>query len=260
LSTKATRLYPLPPREMPAGEIYADLELPPAGRQDPSRPYVILNVVASVDGKTTIEGKASGIGSEVDRTAMRTLRSKVDAVMIGANTLRAEKLSLGLDETAPDSQPLAIILTTTGDIPLETNLIFHEGQEVLVITTLIATHHASDSHEERLRLHAQVLRLPATPTGYPDLTRALQTLKCDYAVDRLLVEGGPRLNRSLIYEGLADELFVTVAPKLLGGTPSDIQTLLDGGLPTPEDLGLLSVYYGAADELFLRYAFCRVYR
>ena len=48
-----------------------------------------------------MEGKAAGIGSTADRRTMRTLRSKVDAVMIGAGTLRAEKLSLGLDPTDP---------------------------------------------------------------------------------------------------------------------------------------------------------------
>ena len=86
------RLYPPPRQEVSA--IYEDLS--PSWRRDGERPYVILNMVSSLDGRTAIEGKAAGIGSTTDRKTMRTLRSKVDAVMIGAGTLRAEKLSLGL--------------------------------------------------------------------------------------------------------------------------------------------------------------------
>ena len=62
-----------------------------------------------------MEGKAAGIGSATDRRTMRTLRFKVDAVMVGAGTLRAEKLSLGLDPTDGVPQPLAIIITNTAD-------------------------------------------------------------------------------------------------------------------------------------------------
>jgi riboflavin biosynthesis pyrimidine reductase len=132
LIRKIVRLYPLPAREV-AGALYEDLEMPSPWRRDASRPYVVINMVSSVDGKSTMGGKASRIGSVSDRQTMRTLRSKADAVMIGANTLRAEKLSLGLDEPARDPQPLAVIVTNTGNVPLESNLIIGEGQEVVVV-------------------------------------------------------------------------------------------------------------------------------
>ncbi len=125
------RLYPPPAREVSA--VYEDLELPPTGHRDAVRPYVIINTVSSVDGRTTMEGKAAGIGSATDRRTMRTLRSKVDAVMIGAGTLRAEKLSLGLDGPDGLPQPLAIIVTDSGEVPLDEHLIVEEGQEVLIL-------------------------------------------------------------------------------------------------------------------------------
>lgn len=206
-------------------------------------------MVASVDGKAAIGGKASSIGSKIDRLAMRNLRAQVDAVVIGASTLRAERLSLGLDTTSRGPQPLGIILTTTGDVPLHTNLVQHAGQDILVISTETI----ADALTQRLADRAQVLRIPAGPDGYPDLTQALRTLKREYGVGSLLVEGGPRLNRALIFEDLLDELFVTIAPKLLGGDPPDIRTILEGTIPAPTTLRLLSVHL-AADELFLRYA------
>lgn len=250
MTGRIRRLYPLPAILLSGRGIYEDLELPPEASRDPSRPYVIINMVSSVDGKTAVEGRSSGIGDEVDRRTMRTLRSKADAVMIGAGTLRAERLSLGLDD--PDGpQPLAVIVTKTGDVPLKSNLIVGEHQKVLVITT----QHAPDNLEDSfLRESARVLRAPATPSGDVSLEEALKILKTEHAVELLLVEGGPSLNHGLISSNLADELFLTLAPKLLGGTAEAAFAILGGGpdLP-PINARLLSVYL-AGSGLFLRYA------
>ncbi len=214
-------------------------------------------MVVSVDGQAAVGGKAHHIGSDADRHTMRNLRANSDAVMVGANTLRAERLSLGLDdETSPDSEPLAqplgVILTTTGDVPLQTNLVFHESQTVLVV----ASGEIPEHRAEALSARARVLRVTATSDGHPDLSKTLQVLKQDYAVERLLVEGGPTLNRALISAGLVDELFLTLAPKLLGSITTDARTILGGTLPAPEDLRILSAHL-AADELFLHYAISR---
>ena len=248
MTEKATRLYPLPPREVPAGEIYADLELPPPGRQDPSRPYLIINMVSSIDGKSTIWGRTAGLGDEADRQTMRNLRSKADAVMVGAGTLRSERISLGLDEPADGPQPLAVVATGTGNVPLESNLILHESQEVLLLLP-------ENLHVPRYGYEsARSLRVPRDPSGNMDLREALKRLKNEHAVDLLLVEGGPTLNHALASRGLADELFLTLAPKLLGGEGSDSATVL-GGAPLPPEASSPKLLSGhlAGDELFLRY-------
>jgi 2,5-diamino-6-(ribosylamino)-4(3H)-pyrimidinone 5'-phosphate reductase len=255
LTGKILRLYPLPAQELVAESIYEDLELPPPGRRDYSRPYVIMNMVSSIDGRTAIGGKASRIGSETDRRVMRTLRSKADAVMIGAGTLRAEKMSLGLDELSRAAQPLAVIVTKTGNVPLGTNLIIGERQEVLVITA----EDASEADIKTLREHASVLRLQATSAGGVSLEEALKELEATRGVELLLVEGGPRLNYSLVSRGLADELFLTLASKLLGSTGSDALTLLEGpkfSLPTSPKAELVSIHL-SDNELYLRYRFER---
>jgi 2,5-diamino-6-(ribosylamino)-4(3H)-pyrimidinone 5'-phosphate reductase len=251
LSDTALKLYPLPVREIPGAAIYEDVELPRAKRHDPARPYVILNAVASVDGRATIGGRSSGIGSGTDRRAMRTLRSKVDAVMIGANTLRAEKLSLGLDEFSSGSQPMAVVMTTTGEVPLETNLIADDSQEVLVVIP----QDTSGDKIDRLRGRAGVLRVPATPSGSANLQEALEALKAERGVEIVLVEGGPTLNHSLISQGFTDEIFLTLAPTLVGGTRPDALTILEGTvLPTSRipELQLVSVCLFTS-ELYLRY-------
>jgi 2,5-diamino-6-(ribosylamino)-4(3H)-pyrimidinone 5'-phosphate reductase len=248
---KVLRLYPPPGREVSA--IYEDLDLPPSWRRDAARPYVIINTVSSVDGRIAIEGKAAGIGSTTDRRTMRTLRSRADAVMIGAGTLRAEKLSLGLDPTDGVPQPLAIIVTDTGDVPLEEHLIVKEGQEVLILLSDAAPKRVV----ERLRTLAPVLRAPADSTGAVDLAKALLALEAERGVESLVVEGGPGLNHALISRHLVDELFLTMAPELLGGTAAQTLTLLRGStLPARPTLELLSIHV-ADGELFLRYSLSR---
>jgi 2,5-diamino-6-(ribosylamino)-4(3H)-pyrimidinone 5'-phosphate reductase len=249
---KILRLYPLPAREVSA--MYEDLELPPTGRPDAARPYVIINTVSSVDGRTAMGGKAADLGSGIDRQTMRTLRSRADAVMIGAGTLRAERLTLGLDETGVP-QPLAIIVTATGDVPLEEHLIVEGGQEVLIALSDAAPRRVV----ERLLTLAPVMRTPADSTGAIDLEKALLVLKVERGVESLVVEGGPGLNHALISLNLVDELFLTVAPELLGGSADQTLTLLRGPTLPARDrptLDLVSIHL-SGDELFLRYYLAR---
>ena len=215
-----------------------------------SGPYIVINMVSTLDGKTSLEGKASGIGTEADRSAMRTLRSKVDAVMIGAGTLRAEKLSLGLDASDSARSPLAVIVSGTGDVPLKNNLVRYANQDILVILP-------ESAGEVHLGRDAEVLQTPATASGRVDLAKAMEVLKAERAVDRLLVEGGPTLIHALISSGLGDELFVTLAPTLFGTGDLEEPSMLGGPLAEPQALHLLSAYL-ADDELFLRYELPRI--
>ena len=217
--------------------------------RNPDLPYTITNMVSSLDGQASAGGKVAGIGSEVDRTTMRNIRAQVGAVIIGAGTLRAERLSLGLDDRAQCRQPLAVILTGGGDVPLRDNLVSHEGQAVLVITT----RRRASTLRRSLKDRAEVLGIPEDPDGYPDPKHALRYLRQRRGIVSVLVEGGPKLNQNLISHGLIHELFLTVAPELLGGSSYSPRTILEGHLPKSVALRLISVHL-ASDELFLRYS------
>ena len=179
---------------------------------------------------------------------MRTLRSKVDAVMVGAGTVRAERLSLGLDEEASSvesAQPLAVILSSSGDVPLD-NLVIHEGQQVLIVRPKGASGGSAAGA-------VRTLTAPVDPEGNVDLRETLGLLAREHRVGSLLVEGGPILGHAFLSGGLADELFLTIAPKVVGGASEESSLIFDG--PPLEDVGvkLVSVYL-VGDELFLRYA------
>jgi 2,5-diamino-6-(ribosylamino)-4(3H)-pyrimidinone 5'-phosphate reductase len=229
--------------------IYQGIWFPPSRGRDPTRPYVFINMVASVDGKTAVEGKASSLGSAADRSVMRTLRSRADAVMVGGGTLRAEKLSLSLEADEPGPRPLAVILTSTGDVPLESNLIRDRRQRLLVLVS----ERVEEGVERHLGCLAEVRRMPTAASGLIDLAKALKIMHTEYGIDVLLCEGGPTLNHALISANLTDELFVTLAPTLVGEAIPKAPTFLNGSLEEPRRLRLISAH-PARDELFLRYA------
>lgn len=244
--SRASRLLPLPAAEIPAGEIYADLTFPEP-QQD--RPYTAINMVSTVDGRVTVGGRAGGIGGQVDRAVMRILRSRVDAVMVGAGTVRSEKINLGLPDDLRGAldypmNPLGVVLSRSGDVPLD-NLAAAEGERLLFVISEEAPREA----EKELSGRGEVRR---ALTGGDDHRRAVELLWREYGVGRLLVEGGPSLNHALIQGSLADELFLTLAPKLSGGAGTS--SILSGGeLEKTRGLSLISVYESGG-EMYLRYS------
>jgi 2,5-diamino-6-(ribosylamino)-4(3H)-pyrimidinone 5'-phosphate reductase len=253
-----------------AEDVYADIYFP--NRE--ARPYVLINMISSLDGKVAVGGKAGSLGGPVDRTVMRTLRAQADAVMVGAGTLRAEKLTLAVPEDRARArkarglkpQPLAVVATTTGNVPLEENLLGPSPDNLLIF----ASAETPQEHLGTLSSYASVEVVPEEKTTNTpetagssrtersasrlDLARALATLKKRHAVDVLLVEGGPALNHALVSSGLADELFLTLAPRLLGGEMPGALTILEGPSLTPHktEPKLISIHI-SGEELFLRY-------
>lgn len=219
-------------------------------------------MISSLDGKAAIYGKAGSIGSPTDRFLMHSLRARADAVMVGAGTLRAEKLTLGVPEGLArvrasrglKFQPLAIVTTVTGELPLRENLLGSSPDNLVVLAS-------SETPRHRLSMLSSEASVEIVPQGKAlapglDLTSALETLKERYSVDLLLVEGGPALNHALITLSLVDELFLTLAPKLLGGAQSST-TILEGPNILPQKslkAEPISIYLSEGGELFLRYA------
>jgi 2,5-diamino-6-(ribosylamino)-4(3H)-pyrimidinone 5'-phosphate reductase len=158
------------------------------------------------------------------------------------------------------------VATATGDVPLEENLLGPSPDNLVIF----ASAETPQEHLCTLSSYASVEVVAEEKTTTPemagssrtdrsasrlDLAQVLETLKKRHAVDVLLVEGGPALNHTLVSSDLADELFLTLAPKVLGGdaryaTP----TVLEGppiGCQKAQPR-LISIHF-ADNELFLRY-------
>jgi 5-amino-6-(5-phosphoribosylamino)uracil reductase len=241
------RLFPLPGADLPIEDVYSILDWQAA----PARPFVALNMVASVDGRVALEGSARGIGSTVDRALMLALRANADAVMFGAGTLRAEGVGKGVPADrvpyrltrglAP--QPLLVVLTASGRLPLERSFFADPDRAIVCVAR-------STPREAVERLEARTtVRIAGDER--PDPAEVLRILGVEFGIRHVLCEGGPELSHSLLAAGLLDELYFTLAPRLLGG---EERSLLAGApFVPPIGLALLSVHEHEG-ELFLRYA------
>jgi riboflavin-specific deaminase-like protein len=211
------------------------------------RPFVAMNFAVTVDGRATIDGVSGPIGSAADTAMLAGLRTRFDAVMIGAGTMRAERYGRPVGDPEKREKrvadglpatPLMVIVAGTLELPWDAPLFADEEARVLILT-------ASRAEPPETASSVEVLR----HEGTVDLGTALRTLGDEHDVRTVLCEGGPRLHAELEARGLVDELFLTIAPKLSGGTALRI---LEGDLPEVEPLELAWLLEQQG-ELFARY-------
>lgn len=214
------------------------------------RPYVVCNFVSSADGKASAEGKTALLGGDGDRAVFRLLRTQVDAVLAGTGTLAVERYGalIRFAEMADirraegrEEQPLAVVISRSGRVPFDIPLFADERARVALYAP------AQTSVPPGA---AQVVQHPY-PDGEQGLAGVLRSLREDHGVRSLLCEGGPALFSGLLAEDLVDELFLTLAPTLVGGAELEITT----GDALSELLSLRLIWALEYEgNLFLRYA------
>jgi riboflavin biosynthesis pyrimidine reductase len=251
------RLRRLLPAGAPASvsEVIEELGLWDRSVEAQVRPQVILNMISTADGRATLAGRSGALSNSADRALFHGLRCAVDAVLVGAGTVRVERYGRIIPDAARrelrrrrglSDEPLACIVSgrveLEGDIPL----LREPSARVVILTGSEASLPASAAHVEYIRTgHA----------GRCELPDAIAELGERYGVQRVLCEGGPHLAWQLLAAGLLDELFLTVAPMLAGGEPSSgeaLRILAGGELVPSRELELLGVL-SSGSELFLRY-------
>jgi riboflavin-specific deaminase-like protein len=211
------------------------------------RPLVAVNFAATVDGRATIGGVSGPIGSSADTAMLARLRTRFDAVMIGAGTMRAERYGrlvgdreqrrrrelIGLPQ-----DPLMVIVSGRLDLPWDAPLFTAGDGRVLIFT-------ASEAEPPATATPLRVIR----HEGFVDLAKALRELRQECGIRALLCEGGPGLHGELEGGGIVDDLFLTIAPKLAGG---EAPRILEGKLPATAELELAWLLEQDG-ELFARY-------
>jgi 5-amino-6-(5-phosphoribosylamino)uracil reductase len=217
------RLLPTPAEGLTAGDVAAEIP----GPAPAERPFVFLNMIATADGRATVEGRTAPIANRADYELFHALRARTDAVMVGAETIRVEGYG--------PMEQLAVVVSRSVELPTETGLLAAPENRVVIVTP-------SPSAE-----------LPPCAAGVsylraPDLATALRRLRDEHGVRSIDCEGGPALNGSLIPAGLVDELHLVIAAKLAGGP--DRLTVYSG--TAPAELSLLSLHESGG-YLFVRY-------
>lgn len=192
-------------------------------------PYVIINVAMTADGKIdTFKRQGTNISSADDWQRVDQLRSEVDAVMVGGNTLvdedprltvkspklREARRSRGLDEN-----PAKIGIISQANLNLDGRFINDGPARILIFTT------KRTSKSQIVKLEEENVEVFVIGEQRVDLAVMLKKLS-ELGIQRLLVEGGGTINSALIQQRLVDEIHIYIAPLIFGG--AETPTLADG--------------------------------
>ncbi len=208
---------------------------------------VISNTAITLDGRISpTRDRFSAPGSRTDHRMMSRLRNQVDAILIGGNTFRATPIPLVPNaadlEEAPRPLPMwNVIVSASFDLPRPERWLHDPRIRRLILT---AGREAAEEDE------VEIVSYPGAPPI--PLPWIIETLEAR-GIHQLLVEGGGQLVYQFLRDGLLDELYLTLCPKILGvrGAPS----LADG--PCPLGSPYRSLHLCSADvigdEIFLLY-------
>lgn len=199
-------------------------------------PFVILKIAQTLDGKIATKlGDSKWITQEDSRRFVHSLRSCVDAVLVGANTVRRDDPELTIHD-AKGENPIRIILDSSGKISNQTKVIKeNENGKTIVATTNQKTGEkfaAGSVGKEKV----EIWKLKKGEDGKVDLVQLLKKARKNQ-ITSLLVEGGSKVFTSFLKEKLVDKIYYFLSPKILGK-----------GLDSFDDLGIKEI----SDSITLR--------
>ncbi len=186
---------------------------------DRDRPHVLMMSEITVDGKLTLRRGASSkilmkyMAPETEILLHQT-RAECDAIMVGANTIRIDNSILTV-RLVEGKSPLRVIPSNMADIPMDANVLGPDAR------TVIAVSEAAPA-ERVARLRERGVDVVVAGANQVNLPELMQILKNDYDVSRMMIEGGPTLNWSMLNHRLVDEIRLIHLPFIVGGadTPS----------------------------------------
>ena len=192
------------------------------------RPYVVVNVAMSADGKiSTRERRQVKISGRQDFVRVDRLKAGSDAVMVGIGTVladdpsltvkaeecRARRLNRGVDE-----HPVRIVVDSSARIPLEASIL-HKGAG----KRIVAVSSRADSRKiTALQKYATII---IAGENEVDMVTLMDKLG-EMGIQRVMVEGGGTLIAGLISAGLVNEIYTFIGNMIIGG--KDSPTFVDG--------------------------------
>jgi diaminohydroxyphosphoribosylaminopyrimidine deaminase/5-amino-6-(5-phosphoribosylamino)uracil reductase len=184
------------------------------------KPFVIVKGALTLDGWiATQTGNSKWITNEKSRKFVHALRKRVDAIMIGIETLIADKPLLTPYLTRRSARdPIKVIVDTNLKIPLNSRLFNSRTSALTIIATGSNINNSKRKNLEGLGARIITCRIRDGRIDLADLMDKLAGM----SISSVLVEGGATIFGSVIREGLVDKFYIFLAPKILGG---------DNGIP-----------------------------
>ena len=183
------------------------------------KPFVLIKVAMSADGRiATKTGDSKYITSKEARTLVHQVRTEVDAVMVGVNTVIRDDPEL-TPRLYKGKDPLKIVVDSNLKIPKNCNLMKDPSRLVVATTTK-----ASKSDVQRLQDKGIRVIITKPDKGMVDLKELIKELGKSEIIN-VMIEGGSELNSSAINAGLVDKIMIFTAPKLIGNGKGAIGNL-----------------------------------
>ena len=172
-------------------------------RMTRGRPWVRMKIAATLDGRTALaNGKSQWITGEEARRDGHRWRARACAIATGAGTVKADDPQLTVRDVETPRQPLRVVIDSQVETPAKARVL--QGEQALVF----------DAVKGKSLPNAEIVVL-SNAGGKVDLAKMLEELG-KRGINELHVEGGFKLNGSLVREGLVDEFLIYLNPSLLG--------------------------------------------
>jgi 2,5-diamino-6-(ribosylamino)-4(3H)-pyrimidinone 5'-phosphate reductase len=175
-------------------------------------PFIHVNCAMSADGKIAgIDRKQVTISSEEDKTRVRSLRKKYDAILVGVGTILSDDPHLTVKGLDYDSNPIRIVIDPHGKTPDDAQVLDDRAPTIMITT---------EECEKEFDCEETII------TGKTiDLKKMLNELSEEVGIESILVEGGGETIAEFFKEKLVDKYTVYVGGLIIGGR----------GSPTPAD-------------------------
>jgi riboflavin biosynthesis pyrimidine reductase len=207
------QLVPTPLDEVDAFARYADDARPRVG----DRPWLLANMISSLDGATHVDGLSGGLAAPADRVAFRAIRAVADIILVAAGTARSEQyhpisttteVARARAARGQPERPRLAIITRHLDLDLDGELFLAPEPPVI-----LTTEHAPPARVRHAEARTTVLQFPGDRVDVRAAVRALGEIGADV----VLSEGGPTLIGQLAAADVLDELCLSVSPLIVGG-------------------------------------------
>jgi riboflavin biosynthesis pyrimidine reductase len=186
------------------------------------------NMIASLDGGATADGKSGSLAGPGDRAVFAEMRQLADVILVGAGTVRSENYA-GAQLSPAQRQarqrrgqaevpPIAVV-TNSAALHHDARIFTRTEVAPLILTSAEAVADA----QSRLGSVAEIIDASGPDPDGVDAATVLKIL-AERRLLRVLAEGGPQFLGSLIEHDLLDELCLTIAPLLVGGGARRIAT------------------------------------
>lgn len=208
-------------------------------------PYLTLKLATTIDGRIAdSRGHSKWITCDKSRTELHRIRNKVDAIMVGAQTIRADNPSL---INKSNNFVYRVIVSSDGNLPANAKILNDNfASRTIIATTPLCKPEKMKFLQKKV---GHVFVLPSCKKGVSihGLMRRLGSM----GILHVLCEGGGKLSASLIKANLVDEYLFFIAPKILGSLSVPAIDELNVTIKTVPRLKFVQ-YEKSGEDIFIR--------